>query len=331
MDTSRKEMDNIGTANRQTLLSQQVTGTRYFFLDLAPRDRGPLRPALGGREHCNPDYAVNREGYAYAGLEYVAEGEGWIKLGKAKHELVPGSVFTYGTATRCEIRTNPEKPLVKYFVCFAGSGATSRLKKAGMGLGRLRTLVTHAEMRGLFEELIHDGQRPGKLARSICSARLELLLLKIEEHFEQGTRRNDPARERYLLCKSLIDERAMEMTTLDEIASAVSLEVSSVCRLFRRYYDCSPYRYLLQRKMTLAAEDLVENGGLVKEVAQRVGFSDPYHFSRCFKAIHGVAPRDLLRWQIRLVDATQLTARADNSPKSISESPSNIRQLIDDV
>jgi AraC-like DNA-binding protein len=49
--------------------------------------------------------------------------------------------------------------------------------------------------------------------------------------------------------------------------------------------------------MTLAAEHLVENGGLVKEAAQRVGFADPYHFSRCFKAVHGVAPRDLLRYR----------------------------------
>jgi len=295
MDTLRKEMDNIGIKKQETLLSQQVTGTRYFFLNLAPANRGALRPALGGREHCNPDYAVDREGYAYPGLEYVAEGEGWIKLGKSKHDLIPGTVFAYGPNTPCVIRTNPQKPLVKYFVCLAGTGATSRFKKAGVGLGRLRTLATHAEMRGLFEELIHEGQRPGKLARAICAARLELLLLKIEEHVAQGARRDEPARERFLLCKSLIDERTREMTTLDEIAAAASLEVSSVCRLFRRYHDCSPYRYLLQRKMTLAAEDLVENGGLVKEVAQRVGFSDPYHFSRCFKAIHGVAPRDLLR------------------------------------
>lgn len=295
MDTLRKEMDNIGIKNQETLLSQQVTGARYFFLNLAPATKGAMRPALGGREHCNPDYSVDRETYIYPSLEYVAEGEGWIKLGNSKHDLGPGTVFAYGTNTPCVIRTNPQKPLVKYFVCFSGAGIAERLKKTGVSPGRVRTLATHAEMRGLFEELIHEGQRPGKLARSICAVRLELLLLKIEEHIAQGPRRNEPARERYLRCKSLIDERAMVMTSLDEIAAAASLEVSSVCRLFRRYHDCSPYRYLLQRKMTLAAEDLVENGGLVKEVAQRVGFSDPYHFSRCFKAIHGVAPRDLLR------------------------------------
>lgn len=290
-------MDNIGINEQQELLSQQVTGTRYFFLNLAPESQGALRPVLGGREHCNPDYAVDREGYAYPGMEYVAEGEGWIQLGRTKHELTPGTVFSYGVNTRCVIRTNPERPLVKYFVCLAGTDATARLKRAGVSPGRVRGLATHAEMRGLFEELIHEGQRPGRLARALCKARLELLLLKVEEHIAHGPRRDDPVRERFQQCKALIDERAMELTTLEDVATAVGLEVSSVCRLFRRFHDCSPYRYLLQRKMTFAAEDLVENGGLVKEVAQRVGFTDPYHFSRCFKSVHGVAPSDLLRYR----------------------------------
>ena len=42
-----------------------------------------------------------------------------------------------------------------------------------------------------------------------------------------------------------------------------------------------------------AAEFLVEKGGMVKEAALLVGFTDPYHFSRCFKAVHGVPPRNL--------------------------------------
>jgi|UniRef100_UPI00404B0D0E AraC family transcriptional regulator len=296
MDSLRKGMDKIGIT-RQRLLSQQVTGTRYFFLNLTPHGGGQLRPALGGREHCNPEYAVDRDDYAYEGLEYVAEGTGWVELDGVQHPLAPGTVFAYGKKTRCVIRTNPNQPMVKYFVCLAGTGAAARLQRAGVRPGEMRVLAVHAEMRGLFEDLIHEGQRPGKLARALAATRLELLLLKVEEHIAHGPRQDDPARERFLRCKSMIDERAQKLTTLEDVAAAVGLEVSSVCRLFRRFHDRSPYRYLLQRKMTLAAEDLVENGGLVKEVAQRVGFSDPFHFSRCFKAVHGVAPRDLLRYR----------------------------------
>jgi AraC-like DNA-binding protein len=31
---------------------------------------------------------------------------------------------------------------------------------------------------------------------------------------------------------------------------------------------------------------------LVKEAAAQVGFADQYHFSRCFKKVHRVAPKE---------------------------------------
>ncbi len=286
-------MDKIGRKSPPELLSQQVSLARYFFANLA-RTRG-LGVALGGREHCNPDYRLEREAYVYDGLEYVAEGAGTVELDGRSHALAPGAVFAYGRRTRCRIRTEPARPMVKYFVCLTGSTAARRLAQAGVGPGQMHGLAAHAELRGLFDDLIQEGQRQGPLTRALCETRLELLLLKLEEHVRQGAQGGDPSRERFLHCRTLIEEHAEELVTLEEIAVAAGLEVSSVCRLFRRYHDCSPYQYLLRRKMTLAAGHLVENGGLVKEAAQRVGFADPYHFSRCFKAVHGVAPRDLLR------------------------------------
>jgi AraC family transcriptional regulator len=290
-------MDKVGQSPQRALLSQQVSGARYFFLNLAPARGAKVGPALGGRELCNPDYRVDREAYAYAGLEYVAEGEGWVELDGTRHRLGPGAVFAYSRATRCAIHTDPARPMLKYFVCLAGAKAGLRLVQAGVAPARVQLLAVHAELRGLFEDLIHEGQRRGRLTMALCAVRLELLLLKVEEHIRQGALGEDPARERFLRCRALIEERAEKLTTLQEIALVAGLEVSSVCRLFRRYHDCSPYQHLLRRKMTLAAEQLVENGGLVKEAAQRMGFNDPYHFSRCFKAVHGVAPRELLRYR----------------------------------
>ena len=48
---------------------------------------------------------------------------------------------------------------------------------------------------------------------------------------------------------------------------------------------------LLAVKMNRAAELLAVGSPLVKQVAEAVGFADPYHFSRAFKAVHGLSPR----------------------------------------
>jgi len=288
-------MDKIGSSAAKALLSQQVSGTRYFFLNLAPAAGAKrLEVTLGGRERCNPDYEIRRRSYAYFGLEYVADGAGEVELDGERRAVRAGSVFAYAPTTRCVMRTDAEKPMLKYFVCMSGADAAKRLRQAGVGPGVARDLTAHAEIRSVVEDLVREGQRTSPLTRTICAQLFELLLLKIEEA-AGAAGQGDPAEANFMRCKALIDAEAERLMTLREIAASVGLEESSVCRLFRKYEDTSPYQYLLRRKMNLAAAFLVEGKGRVKEAAQRVGFADPYHFSRCFKAVHGVPPSELLK------------------------------------
>jgi AraC-like DNA-binding protein len=193
------------------------------------------------------------------------------------------------------IRTDREKRMVKYFLCIANREAVRRLAHCGLGVGQVKTFVAHGEIRSVFEEMIREGRHSSVRAPQICAVLLDLLLLKIADANFTDARPSEPARENFVRCKALIDAQAERFASLQDVAAAASLDVSSICRLFRRFHGTSPYQYLLRRKMNLAAEFLVENGGLVKEAAMRVGFADPYHFSRCFKATHGVPPNELRR------------------------------------
>ena len=297
MDRKGNQMDKIDRPLPSGLLSQQVSRARYFFHHLAPRSEGPAGLVMGGREHCNPDYAIRRASFPFYGLEFVASGRGTVRLDDWEHALGPGTVFAYAPATRCEIRTDPGDPMVKYFLSLSGSDTPRRLRRCGVAIGRTRLLAAHAEVTSVLEDLLREGQRSGVLAERIGATLFELLLLKIQDTATLAPHASEPAREAFLRCKALIDSQAERLGTLEEIAAAAGVETSSVCRWFRRYQGTSPYQYLLRRKMNLAAEHLVENGGLVKEAAQRIGFADPYHFSRAFKSVHGVAPQALLRYR----------------------------------
>jgi AraC-like DNA-binding protein len=293
------KMDKIVRPHPAGLLSKQVTGGRYFFLNLAPGPAEPLALVMGGRESCNPDYVISRRDFPFYAIEYVVSGRGSVVLDGRTHDLVPGAVFAYAPTTRCEIHTDPKDPMVKYFLTLAGLEVVRRLRDAGVPAGRTRRLAAHTEITTVLEDLLREGRRPGPLARRICRVLFELLLLKIKDASALVPHAAEPAREAFLRCKALIDAQVERLGTLEQIAAAAGVEPSSVCRWFRRYQGTSPYQYLLRRKMNLAAEHLVENGGFVKEAAARVGFADPYHFSRCFKSVHGIAPRELLRYQQR--------------------------------
>ncbi len=275
---------------RKALLSGQVTGSRYFFLDLAVPKGRTWALALGGREQCTPDYLIDRSGYAYHVLEYVAEGRGDAVLDDKRGELMAGSLLSYSPSMRCRIKTEPSAPMLKFFFAIAGAEAKARLEQAGMQEGTVRQLAAHAEIRSVAEDLVREGERSGQFTSQICRSLMEILLLKISDAATWADRGSPIARENFLRCKALIDANAERFTSLEQVADAARMDVSSICRLFRRFQGSSPYQYLLRRKMNLAAELLVDSGCLVKEAAQHVGFSDPFHFARCFRAVHGVPP-----------------------------------------
>jgi hypothetical protein len=100
MDRKGFPMDKINRANAAELLSQQVTAARYFFLNLAPRQGAPLVLVMGGRERCNPDYAISRRRFPFHCLEFVVAGHGTVQLDREPHALGPGMLFAYAPNAR---------------------------------------------------------------------------------------------------------------------------------------------------------------------------------------------------------------------------------------
>ena len=277
------------------VLSTQVSGSRYFFLGLGGTSRAGVVPTYGGFEQCDPDYLVQRDQIEFTTLELVVAGEGTVRLNGVASPLRAGTVFHYDRRTHLEIRTDPLRPMAKYFLCLTGARAARRVEEAGIRPSTVMQVAMFPEVQMILEDLIREGRHHRATAGRICSAMVEVLLLKIEELATLAGHKGQGGEETFLRCKGVIDAQAAQLGTLGEITKAVGVEASHLSRLFRRYQGRSPYQYLLHRKMTLAAELLLDPNALVKEAASLVGFADAYHFSRCFKKVHQVAPREFQR------------------------------------
>ena len=276
-------------------LSTQVTGSRYFFLDLTGTKRGGVVPAYGGFEQCDPDYLIQREKPDFPALELVVAGRGTLCMNGVTTPLVPGTLFHYDHRTQLEIRTDPLQPMAKYFLCLTGTGARDRLRGAGVRPNAVVSLAMFTEVQRVWEELLREGRQHGSTAERICAALVEVLLLKIEGLSNRSGEKGQWSEKVFLRCKGVIETEALQLRTLGDITKAVGVGASQISRLFRRYENTSPYQYLLRRKMAVAAERLMDPSTLVKEAAAYVGFTDPYHFSRCFKQVHHVAPKEFQR------------------------------------
>ena len=85
------------------------------------------------------------------------------------------------------------------------------------------------------------------------------------------------------------------MQSLDEIAKESFVDKTYVCRLFQRFDQQTPYQYLTRLKMNKAAELLEDSTMLIKEISAAFGYDDPFHFSRIFKNVLGISPKEFRR------------------------------------
>ena len=83
--------------------------------------------------------------------------------------------------------------------------------------------------------------------------------------------------------------------TIEELAGALRLNRSYFGKIFRLATGKSPQRFLMNYRMIKAAEMLVMTRRPVNEIGVSVGYENPMHFSRAFKAIYGVSPREWRR------------------------------------
>ncbi len=295
MDIYDYQMDNIDLKDKDSavrtpeFMSTQVSDVRYYYLDLQPKPSFGITVVCGGREKCNPEYMIRNRRFRFQSIEYVANGCGELITGRRTFRLTAGSVFSYGPGISHTIRNDPRNPMVKYFVDFVGAEA-SRLRRSGPLRGGVVRLSAPGEVLDIFDDLQRHGARNAPGAPAVCSELVRLLLLKIAVLAIPDTETDPRALMTYQRCRVQIEQKFLELDSLAGIAQVCRVDPAYVCRLFRRFDHQSPYHYLLRLKMNRAAELLMSSQLLVKEVAEKLGFSDPYHFSRVFKSVHHISP-----------------------------------------
>jgi AraC-like DNA-binding protein/quercetin dioxygenase-like cupin family protein len=290
-----KARNNKSGVNPPKFFSPDVAAERRFYLDLNPKKNISLAVVSGGVEHSTPHYAIHRKTFAFNTIEYVARGNGTLKLNGREYSLQPGRLFSYGPGIAQDITGDPANPLIKYFVNFAGTRARRLLRLCHLSPGNVSEVFPANALQPLFDELIRTGLQMRRESSNLHAKLLECLVLRI-----QGTQAPIEVAESYSFatfqqCRLYIEENSQKLQTLDQIANSCHVNKAYLCRLFQRYDIQSPYQYLLQLKMRYAAERLHEPGVLVKQVAEELGFSDQFHFSRVFHSVFGVSPMTFRR------------------------------------
>ncbi len=89
-----------------------------------------------------------------------------------------------------------------------------------------------------------------------------------------------------------IMEHLEQSLTVEQVAGQANLSVSRFAHLFREQMGHSPQQFIELQRIARARELLERTALPVGEVAGRIGFDQPFYFSRRFKHVTGMTPRD---------------------------------------
>jgi AraC-like DNA-binding protein len=86
-----------------------------------------------------------------------------------------------------------------------------------------------------------------------------------------------------------------ERASVADLAARAHMGETSFRAAFTRTMGMAPRRYLEERRVEHAARALAETDRPVAEISRAVGYDDPYHFSRVFRRVKGLSPRQYRR------------------------------------
>jgi AraC family transcriptional regulator len=98
---------------------------------------------------------------------------------------------------------------------------------------------------------------------------------------------------------SFIEDHLQEDITLVDIAEAVSYSLYHFCRIFNQAVHHPPYDYLMRRRLTAAAQQLVIGKQRISDIAFTYQFGSPETFSRAFRRMFGILPTQWRKQGVR--------------------------------
>lgn len=212
-----------------------------------------------------------RHRHDYYEICLVTAGSGRYDYGNRSFDLAVGDVFSASPGVFHEISSFETRDLELYFVSL-----TARFTDP------LEVHATGAECLLAFPGLIQASLRPVDLIKTFT---LEMIDRLAPPRAEQDAMPSDMQ-----LAMQFIASHLSSSITVSELADALRVSERTLLRRFRLVFGKSVQEVINQRRMIHASHQLLMGFG-VGEVAERMGIEDPAQFTRMFRRVFGIPPK----------------------------------------
>ncbi|EUJ49244.1 helix-turn-helix transcriptional regulator [Paenilisteria rocourtiae] len=231
-------------------------------------------------------------------LILVIDGTGMYRIADKTTKFHEGMLFYIPADVQHTIETSTEQPaflLTVHFsyahVDFKDTSWSIQLEQENLALPSISELHDYYMVYEIFEKLvtIWHTKLPGY--EFTAKTYLQQLLLAIDQNLRTQHKNYATSLkiEKVIAYMQLHVEQSI---TLTELANLVHLSPTYLSRIFKETTGYPIIAFFNKIKIDMAKELMLGGTKKVKDISAQLGFSDEFYFSRLFKQVEGISPKE---------------------------------------
>ena len=251
-----------------------------------------------GKEDCDPAHSYGPAIRNHYLFHYILNGKGTLMWQDGKrHEnktvlragqgflISPGQITTYIADDRI--------PWEYCWLEFDGLRAKEALEITGLSVNHPVYNPVHREFEAIMRDEMLYIVRNKKEAPLHLIGHLYIFIDALARSVTDYRPASGKVKDFYIKeALAFIENNYMNEITVEDIAEVSGLNRSYFGKIFKESVGKSPQEFLIHYRMIKAAQLLSMTRYSVGEIANAVGYPNQLHFSRAFKGVYGVSPRN---------------------------------------
>uniref|UniRef100_UPI0032181006 AraC family transcriptional regulator n=1 Tax=uncultured Draconibacterium sp. TaxID=1573823 RepID=UPI0032181006 len=225
-------------------------------------------------------------------LIYCVDGSGWIEIEGRRKTLLPNQLFVIPPKTPCSYGANNKKPWTNYWLHFTGKNAHLYSPAVNQIIDIPPSKDARIEERlMLFEEMLQNAEDyfdAGKVVyANICLKQFLTSVKHLSAYRSIKKGLEDDLLKRVI---TFMKNNLHKSIRISELAESCNCSSSNIYKLFKQNLDSAPQDFFIHLKIERARKYLSQTNLKVKEIGAKLGYDDPYYFSRIFTKHVGLSP-----------------------------------------
>ncbi|MFC9708510.1 AraC family transcriptional regulator [Paenibacillus sp. NPDC056933] len=242
---------------------------------------------------CETDWRDMNYTPDYSKFYFICEGEGWLKIGNQEYYPAPGQLILMPEGVIQSYSVISDRPFLKYWCHFSA-------KVGGINLFQILKFPHCCDVNDpklvqeIFDSILAYANSGEVYAHMMAKSKLVELLSHyvMNLDLQQISYVNKPIMEKISTILAYIDSNIEENISVQDLAQIAYMHPNYFIRFFKQQVGVPPIHYITGKKIDKAKELLTCTSNTVTAIAEHLGFSDLYYFSRQFKKHTGLNPTE---------------------------------------